>query len=457
MRVGVRDLLPPGDEAGRSGGGIPPLRSVLATRARHRLSWWSTSGALPPQVLAGMAAQLTETVELVDDAGIVRWYLGAPAGGLGDAATGRSAFSQVHPDDLPIVLEPWARVVEGGRGDAQGIVARVAGRDGAWRACSIDILDRRHDPEVGAVVIRTRPMEKADGRPAAAEALADGGHESIADMVPVALAVLDRHGRMQFANHAARELCDLPEGPTRGRHLSDLAEEHDRPALGAAIASVWAHSTCRSVVFATRGWRGRGEQRLLEARLMARGRGERTTITASLEDVTERHREETELRRRASCDPLTGLLSRTAFLEEVDALLTQGPITAVYCDLDGFKAVNDTHGHERGDEVLARVADLLRSVARSTDVVGRLGGDEFVIACSGIGVEHVATLVARLDESMDSGLGVEISVGVATSHAGASAAELLARADRAMYVNKRRRKLGHDAREVRAAREAHEH
>lgn len=179
----------------------------------------------------------------------------------------------------------------------------------------------------------------------------------------------------------------------------------------------------------------------MEARLLARGRGDRTTITASLEDVTERRREEAELRRRASSDPLTGLLSRAAFLEEIDALLTQGPITAVYCDLDGFKAINDTHGHGQGDEVLKAVAGLLRRVARSTDVVGRLGGDEFVIACAGLGLEHVTTLVARLDESVDASLGVRISVGVATSHAGGSAAELLARADRAMYVNKRRRKL----------------
>lgn len=393
-----------------------------------------------------MAAQLTETVELVDDAGIVRWYLGAPVGGLGESTTGRSAFSQVHPDDLPAVVEPWGLVVEGGQGDVHGIQVRASALDGSWRRCSIDLLDRRHDPEVGAVVVRTRPLVDAPHtRAATQDDLDDEVHQSIADMVPVALAVLDRHGRMQFANHAARELCDLPDGPTRGRQLSDLAVEQDRPALVGAIESVWSHSTSRTVVFSTRGWRGQGELRLVEARLLARGRGDRTTITASLEDVTERRREEAELRRRASSDPLTGLLSRAAFLEEIDALLTQGPVTAVYCDLDGFKAINDTHGHGQGDEVLRSVADLLRSVARSTDVVGRLGGDEFVIACTGLGVEHVATLVARLDASMDAGLGVRISVGVATSHAGGSAAELLARADRAMYVNKRRRKLGDDA------------
>lgn len=288
--------------------------------------------------------------------------------------------------------------------------------------------------------MHTRPVQLA-APPTEEPAEGSISDAAIAELVPVALTVLDRHGRMRFANLAARELCDLPDGPTHGRHLPDLAEEADRAALARAIESVWAHRTSRTVVFATRGWRGRSEIRLVEARLLARGRGEATTITASLEDVTERQREHAELRRRASSDPLTGLLSRTAFLEEVDALLTQGPITAVYCDLDGFKAVNDTLGHSRGDDVLRSVADLLREVARGTDVVGRLGGDEFVIACPGVGIEHVATLAARLDASMDAGLGVRISVGMATSPVGGSAAELLARADRAMYVNKRRRKL----------------
>jgi diguanylate cyclase (GGDEF)-like protein/PAS domain S-box-containing protein len=415
---------------------------VLALRGSRRTSWWATGDAVPPRLAAGMAAHLTETIELVDDAGIVRWYLGASLGRPEEPATGRSAFSHVHASDLPTVLEHWASVVRGSAGDVLGVVARVSRPDAYWPRCSIDLLDRRHDPDVGAVVVRTRLLDptRLEVRPADG-AVPDLPHESIADLLPVALAVLDRHGRMQFVNHAARELCDLPAGPSNGRNLADLAIDGDRAALGAAVRSVWAHGTSRTVTFTTRGWRGRGEPRLVEARLLARGRGDQTTITASLEDVTERQREEAELRRRASSDPLTGLLSRTAFLEEVDALLSQGPITAVYCDLDGFKAVNDTHGHGQGDEVLKAVADRLRQVARSTDVVGRLGGDEFVIACAGLGVEHVATLVARLDESVDEGLGVRISVGVATAHAGGSAAELLARADRAMYVNKRRRKL----------------
>ena len=101
-------------------------------------------------------------------------------------------------------------------------------------------------------------------------------------------------------------------------------------------------------------------------------------------------------------------------------------MTAVYCDLVGFKAINDTFGHAWGDDLLVEVATLLTSLARSTDAIGRLGGDEFVILCDGLSQAHTANLVARLDAAFDAGLGVRISVGVASSRTGGSATDLLA-------------------------------
>jgi diguanylate cyclase (GGDEF)-like protein len=262
--------------------------------------------------------------------------------------------------------------------------------------------------------------------------------ESIAEAAPIALVVLDAHGRTEFANHAARVLCDLPTGSTVGRCFHDLAVEADRAALAGAVADLLRHLGSRAVVFSTRGWQGRAELRLIEARLLARGvAGRPSTIIVTLDDVTERRRQEDDLRRRASRDPLTGLLNRGALMEEVEARLARGPVTVIYCDLDGFKAVNDTYGHACGDELLIEVAKLLTSMARRTDAVGRLGGDEFVIVCDGLSRAHTASIVARLGAAFEGGFGVGISVGLASSHAGASAADLLARADRAMYANKR--------------------
>jgi diguanylate cyclase (GGDEF)-like protein len=93
-----------------------------------------------------------------------------------------------------------------------------------------------------------------------------------------------------------------------------------------------------------------------------------------------------------------------------------------------------------GDQLLVDVAKQLTSLARSSDAIGRLGGDEFVIVYDGLSRPDATNLIARLGDALDESLSVRISVGVADSHAGGSAADLLARADQEMYENKRRQR-----------------
>ena len=161
-------------------------------------------------------------------------------------------------------------------------------------------------------------------------------------------------------------------------------------------------------------------------------------------DVEEQHstfaspRADVDLRWRATHDPLTGLLDRSALLCEVEVRLTRGPVTAICCNLDGFRRVNHTYGSASGDELLVGVARLLTSMARSNDAIGRVGGDEFVIVCDGLARPHTTNLIARLGDALDVVLGVRVSVGVAGSREGGSGVDLLGRAERAMYENKRR-------------------
>jgi diguanylate cyclase (GGDEF)-like protein/PAS domain S-box-containing protein len=396
----------------------------------------------PPDLLRALTPFLTESVELVDRQGCVRWRLGPRDCilGQGDRA-GASIFTHVHPDDLPRMLEFATAVLGSEPGWRGGLPTRLQHVDGTWRTYAVEVVNRLDDPTLDGIVVKTRelPAGLVDFEPNELELDDTAMAESIAEAVPIALVVLDRHGRMEYANHAARSTCDLPPGPTHGRYLPDLAVEADRSALARAVTDLLAHHGSRTVVFASRGWQGRGDLRQIEARLLARGLADRpSTIIVTLEDVTERRREEEDLRRRANYDPLTGLLNRAALLDEMEARLARGPLTAIYCDLDGFKSVNDTYGHASGDELLVEVAKLLTSVARASDAIGRLGGDEFVVVCDGLTEPHATSLVARLGETFDAGLGVRISVGVAGSPAGGSAAELLARADRAMYDDKRR-------------------
>lgn len=156
-----------------------------------------------------------------------------------------------------------------------------------------------------------------------------------------------------------------------------------------------------------------------------------------------------QLRLLSECDGMTKLLNRRTLMDRLaqHTYLSAENSALFYVDLDNFKAVNDTHGHQRGDAVINRVADFLREFARPGDLTGRIGGDEFVLWMKGISQDEAqkwaAALVAKgrdlrdLSASPEKPLGV--SVGVAFLPRGQSirAASFLEVADQAMYQVKR--------------------
>lgn len=156
-------------------------------------------------------------------------------------------------------------------------------------------------------------------------------------------------------------------------------------------------------------------------------------------------RSQAELAELALRDALTGLHNRRFLDDRLDALLA-GPhpsLAVIFLDLDDFKVVNDTRGHDVGDAVLAAVGKRLAGVARASDMVVRLGGDEFVIVCvgaTGLDAHHVATrAIAAVAEPIavdDTTIGITASAGVVTANGTTSASDLLAAADAAMYRSK---------------------
>jgi diguanylate cyclase (GGDEF)-like protein len=155
-----------------------------------------------------------------------------------------------------------------------------------------------------------------------------------------------------------------------------------------------------------------------------------------------------DIRQRAEAilDPLTGLLNRKALTDRFaelaeQAALTGEPISFVMCDIDHFKAVNDEHGHERGDAVLKEVAYAIRRSLRSFELVYRLGGDEFLIVLPGATFETASTLaegVRRALEAAQPGdLEVTASVGVASARGNVAFQPLFREADEALYRAKR--------------------
>ena len=156
-------------------------------------------------------------------------------------------------------------------------------------------------------------------------------------------------------------------------------------------------------------------------------------------------RAQAELAELALRDALTGLHNRRFLDDRLEALVAGAArLALIFLDLDGFKVVNDTRGHEVGDAVLAAIGSRLSGVARASDMVVRLGGDEFVIVCVGADekdAHHVAQrairAIGRPVAVADAVFRLSVSAGVVAAAPGMTASELLDAADAAMYRSKR--------------------
>lgn len=187
------------------------------------------------------------------------------------------------------------------------------------------------------------------------------------------------------------------------------------------------------------------------------GQSEGTSITGTLQDITERKQEQETLRVRARTDPLTGLLNRDAILAEIGARLADpamSGIAVLYIDLDRFKMVNDVLGHSAGDDLLAESARRIAGAAGTEGLVARFGGDEFLVVCQTADdpgrPERIAEAILH---SFGDGfrLGKEefaitASIGIARApQDGDRPQTLIHNADAAMYDSKRRNRNGWQA------------
>ena len=153
-------------------------------------------------------------------------------------------------------------------------------------------------------------------------------------------------------------------------------------------------------------------------------------------------------------DPLTGLYNSRGFSLLAEQALrlarrSQLPFSALYIDLDNLKQVNDAHGHAMGSSFLAETGQLLKATFRESDVMARIGGDEFVVVgyfnrvSVSIAAQRLAAACAAKNASSAAPLPLSLSIGYVTAseNGNESLKELLAAADKAMYEEKRRRKV----------------
>ena len=217
---------------------------------------------------------------------------------------------------------------------------------------------------------------------------------------------------------------------------------HIRDVLGAdASADIErAHETLTLSDYVSCEWRLTNElrgQRQVYARLTLR---HDQSLVLNLRDVTEQRALEAQLHHRANVDELTGLPNRATLIQELGHR-ERVDVTVLFIDLDGFKKVNDSLGHEQGDRVLRDVSSRVASVVRTGVTVGRLGGDEFLAIMQGSDVVAAQVIAERIITGIVqvgsmTRFPLSASVGIATGSPTESAEQILRRADHAMYQAK---------------------
>ncbi|GAA4598462.1 diguanylate cyclase (GGDEF)-like protein/PAS domain S-box-containing protein [Actinoplanes octamycinicus] len=263
--------------------------------------------------------------------------------------------------------------------------------------------------------------------------------------------VVRRDGVVRYASPAAERVLGRDPAELLGTSLYDCTHPDDLLTVDEHVARRLAEPG-RSVAAQVRWQHADGTYRwldLISTDLYQNPNVRGVVINAR--DASETRALHDELQRQATHDALTGLANRVLLQRRIDeaaGATGQAAISMLLIDLDGFKAINDRHGHHAGDQVLMQVAERLSGLLGSGEVAARLGGDEFAVLLRGAGPDAAARLAERIAavvaEPMLIGghwLTVGASVGVASGRPG-DGDRLLREADAAMYRRKHDRRAG---------------
>ena len=257
--------------------------------------------------------------------------------------------------------------------------------------------------------------------------------------------ILDREARLVYGNAAVASLYGMPPSALRGKRFGEC-DGSDQRALNRDVRNVAQdkHTRRGELAICREGKRLTYEYLLLP---VLDTRGVLEAVAGTARDVTERIVSEAENKHRAHFDQLTGLPNRSLFFDRLEHEIKRSariglPFALLFIDLDGFKEVNDLHGHDAGDCLLREAAARIGACIRDSDTVARLGGDEFTALITEVrNMQHVDILTRHiLDElrrPFDLGgkdVVISCSIGIALYPQDAGGAtELLRRADEAMY------------------------
>lgn len=326
----------------------------------------------------------------------------------------------------------------------------------------------RIPPQIPARYLVQSLPEMREAPPAVTERLAaeiEATHvgiesaQQILSIADFAIIATDAEGLIRASNRSAQTLFGYRENELLGMSIHLLLPPHFRQRhaelLKAFVAGqeIERRMSGRNEVI---GYRKDGSFFPLEASIAKFHNGSDWLLVATMRDITERKRVEEELTRRATHDTLTGLPNRALIRERLGTALQRSrrsglSVALLFVDLDGFKLINDTHGHQAGDELLKTVSSRLIEQVRPGDTVARLAGDEFVVLCEQVEQSvSMSVLAARINDILRQPISFQntdlfitgsigIAIGSGSTH---SADDLLRYADTAMYAVKKRGRDG---------------
>lgn len=244
-------------------------------------------------------------------------------------------------------------------------------------------------------------------------------------------------GTILTMNPAAASALGYAASDLVARHMREIIPERFHGALEGYLTDIAAQGTFTGVFTVVRrdgqwrAWRFHNRLCIEPARA--------PYVIGHAQDVTEELQREETLRDASLTDPLTQARNRR-FLEQIARKARMSNWGCVVVDLDHFKRINDTQGHQRGDEVLVGVANFLRTHARRDDIVARTGGDEFLVLLCNDSAPKAPALADRLRAAALSDAPCGLSLGVAVRQDGESLDATIARADEALYRERRQRR-----------------
>jgi diguanylate cyclase (GGDEF)-like protein/PAS domain S-box-containing protein len=416
----------------------PPFRPLGEEGVVDRATgWWKAVVERSSDVLVAM-----------DASGVVNYLSPSGARIFGWSESdliGTSGFQYIHPDDtgrITLALETGLQ----GQPNSPYPTFRVRHQHGGWRHVEARGTNLLSDPEVGAFIISLRDVtERVEAE--AAVRLRDEGYRNVVEGSPEAI-VIHQDGIVVHANPAAMRLLGaVDRREIMGRDPAELLEL--KPSEVVPVEGLGTEVVQHVTAVDRHLHRIDGSMVSVELTSIPTIWDGFAATQVVARDMTEQRQADLTLVHLATHDPLTGLPNRSLLEDRLRhasarALRTRRPFAVLFVDLDRFKVVNDTLGHEKGDELLRQVAYRLSDAVRPGDTVARLGGDEFVIVVEDLLVTDTVDLVVeRVLTSFDEHFTVAerdfhigASVGVLVTAEGGDPRVLLRDADNAMYTAK---------------------